>query len=176
MNNLMMGGTLPKSGEKWAFYETIGGGYGGRHGLDGVNGVQVNMTNTLNTPIEVMEHYYPIIFESYSLRPASGGAGQWRGGVGIERAFRALAPIQVSLLGERKKVRPWGVDGGLSGQPSDYLIRREIGGTIHLGAKDSTVLVPGDVLIIRTAGGGGYGDPNRRDPRLVEADIEDGYT
>ena len=176
MNNLMMGGTLPESGETWAFYETIGGGYGGRHGLDGVNGVQVNMTNTLNTPIEVMEHYYPITFESYALRPGSGGAGQWRGGVGIERAFTALAPIQISLLGERKKIRPWGINGGVPGQPSDYLVRKENGRSLQLGAKDSTVLVPGDTLIIQTAGGGGYGDPRRRDSRLVKADIEDGYT
>ena len=164
MNNLMMGGSLPESGETWAFYETIGGGYGGRHGLDGVNGVQVNMTNTLNTPIEVMEHYYPVTFESYALRSGSGGAGQWRGGVGIERAFTALAPIQISLLGERKKVRPWGFNGGLPGQPSDYLVRKENGRNLHLGAKDSTVLVPGDTLIIQTAGGGGYGDPRRRRP------------
>ena len=106
MNNLMMGGVIPKTDERWALYETIGGGYGGRFGLDGVDGVQVNMTNTMNTPIEVIEHYYPILFESYALRSGTGGAGEWRGGVGIERSLTALAEMQVVLLGERNKIRP----------------------------------------------------------------------
>jgi N-methylhydantoinase B len=175
MNNIMMGGFL-KAGEPWAFYETIGGGYGGRAGLDGVDGVQVNMTNTLNTPIEVMEHYYPIIFESYALRSGSGGAGQWRGGVGIERSFTAQAQIQVTLLGERSKIRPWGYKGGLPGQASEYMIRKSDGTISPLKAKDSAVLAPSETLIIRTAGGGGYGNPKQRDRRLAMEDLENHYT
>jgi N-methylhydantoinase B len=175
MNNVMMGGFL-QAGEPWAFYETIGGGYGGRAGLDGVDGVQVNMTNTLNTPIEVMEHYYPIIFESYALRSGSGGAGQWRGGVGIERSFTAQAQIQVTLLGERSKIRPWGYKGGLPGQASEYMIRKSDGTILSLKAKDFAVLAPSETLIIRTAGGGGYGSPNQRDRRLAMEDLENHYT
>ncbi len=175
MNNLMMGGTLPKTGERWALYETIGGGYGGRLGLDGVDGVQVNMTNTMNTPIEVIEHYYPIRFESYTLRSGTGGAGEWRGGVGIERSLKAQSEVQVALLGERRRIRPWGYKGGLQGQSSEYMIQKPDGTILPLKAKDSTLLARSETLIIRTAGGGGYGDPKKRDPQLLQRDIENEY-
>jgi len=175
MNNLMMGGTLPKTGERWALYETIGGGYGGRLGLDGVDGVQVNMTNTMNTPIEVIEHYYPIRFESYTLRSGTGGAGEWRGGVGIERSLKAQSEVQVALLGERRRIRPWGYKGGLQGQSSEYMIQKPDGTILPLKAKDSTLLARSETLIIRTAGGGGYGNPKKRDPQLLQRDIENEY-
>jgi len=175
MNNVMMGGLNPRTNERWVLYETVGGGYGGRLELDGVDGIQVNMTNTMNTPIEVIEHYYPIIFESYALRSGSGGAGEWRGGVGIQRSFTAQAEIKVSLLGERKKLRPWGVKGGSQGQGSEYLIRKLDGSLLTLKAKSSTSLTPGETLIIRTAGGGGYGDPKKRDAKLRAADLENEY-
>ena len=162
MNNLMLGGVDPKLGRSWAFYETIGGGQGARPGSDGVSGVQVNMTNTLNTPIEVMEHYYPLLFESYHLREGTGGGGTWRGGDGIERAFTAKAVVEVSVLGERSRVRPWGLRGGSPGKPSEYLVRRSDGRSEVLWAKDSTTFRPGDTLIIRTAGGGGIGQRKAR--------------
>ena len=175
MNNIMMGGTHPETGEGWAFYETIGGGYGGRFGADGVDGIQVNMTNTLNTPIEVIEHYYPIMFETYAFRCGSGGCGQWRGGVGLERAFTAKAPVEVVLLGERRKVRPWGYNGGLPGESSEYSVRRENGRHLELKSKDSTVLASGDTLVIRTAGGGGYLNPKERALPLIERDQENEF-
>ena len=175
MNNLMMGGIHPTTHERWVLYETMGGGYGGRLGLDGVDGVQVNMTNTMNTPVEVIEHYYPVIFESYALRSGTGGVGEWRGGVGIERSFAAQAEIQVVLLGERKKLRPWGYGGGLSGEGSEYLIRKPDGTCLTLKAKGSTLLNPGEALIIRTAGGGGYGDPKKRNAKLRAEDLENEY-
>ncbi len=160
MNNLMMGGVDPRDGRRWAFYETIGGGSGARYGLDGVDGVQTNMTNTLNTPIEVMERYYPLIFESYRLRDGSGGLGRWRGGMGLERSFTAKAKIDVTTIGERRRIPPWGLLGGEPGQPSQYLVRRKDGRIENLKSKDRTTLNPGDTLIIRTAGGGGYGKPS----------------
>jgi N-methylhydantoinase B len=175
MNNLMMGGIRPRTHERWVLYETIGGGYGGRLGLDGVDGVQVNMTNTMNTPIEVIEHYYPIVFESYALRSGTGGDGEWRGGVGIERSFTAQTEVQVTLLGERSKLRPWGCQGGAQGEGSQYLIRKPDGTSLTLKAKGSTILKPSETLIIRTAGGGGYGDPQKREPRLRTQDLENGY-
>jgi len=162
MNNLMMGGIDHKTGKTWAFYETIGGGYGARPGSDGVSGVQVNMTNTLNTPIEVMEHYYPLTFESYKLRPRTGGEGRWRGGDGIERAFKARSPITVNIMGERSKVRPWGLRGGGEGRPSEYFVRRATGTVQLLKSKDTTILRPGDTLVMRSAGGGGMGRPRKR--------------
>jgi N-methylhydantoinase B len=175
MNNLMMGGVLPENGQSWAFYETIGGGYGGRFGADGVNGVQVNMTNTLNTPIEVMEHYYPVTFAAYGLREGSGGAGEWRGGTGIERAFTAKASIQLTILGDRCRVRPWGAKGGSSADSSEYFVQRREGKISRMKSKDSIVLQPGDSVIVRTAGGGGYGDPQKRNPSFIQDDLENGY-
>ncbi len=175
MNNLMMGGTHPENGSQWAFYETIGGGYGARFGADGVDAVQVNMTNTMNTPIEVMEHYYPIRFVSYRIRADTGGIGEWRGGMGIERAFQAKAHIQVAVLGDRHITRPWGFGGGLSGQPSEYCVVRSNGERVCLKSKDTAVLERGDTLIICTPGGGGYGNPQKRKPSLVKDDVENGY-
>ena len=175
MNNLMLGGVHPETGKTWAFYETIGGGYGGRPRADGVDGVHVNMTNTLNTPIEVMEHYYPIKFEAYRLREGSGGAGEWRGGTGIERILTAKASIRVALLGERCRIQPWGLRGGLPAQPSEYLVRRSNGNISQLKSKDAVLLDVDDTLILRTAGGGGYGDPRRRPPSLVKEDLENQY-
>jgi len=157
MNNLMMGGVDPRTGKRWAFYETIGGGSGARPGSDGVSGVQVNMTNTLNTPIEVIERYYPLLFEAYRLRSGTGGGGRWRGGDGIERSFKAKAEITVNVLGERSKLRPWGLHGGLPGKASQYLVKRARGRVEKLGTKDAADLRPGDTMIIRTAGGGGMG-------------------
>jgi N-methylhydantoinase B len=175
MNNLMMGGVDPQNGETWAFYETIGGGYGGRFGMDGVDGIQVNMTNTLNTPIEVIEHYYPVIFQSYTLRSGSGGEGEWRGGVGIERSFTALATIEVTLLGERSRVRPYGSKGGLPGQPSQYVVQKPNGESVVLRSKESITLKPSEMLIVRSAGGGGYGDPKKRNQTYVKQDFENEY-
>ncbi|MCS7129307.1 MAG: hydantoinase B/oxoprolinase family protein [Candidatus Caldarchaeum sp.] len=157
MNNLMMGGIHPETGKAWAFYETIGGGGGARKGLDGVDGIHSHMTNTLNTPIEVIEHYYPVLFKSYRLRDGSGGVGRWRGGMGIERSFTALARINVAVMGERSRNRPWGLQGGGDGAPSEYLIIKHSGEIVRLKSKDVAVLEKGDTLVIRTAGGGGYG-------------------
>ncbi|MEM2808478.1 MAG: hydantoinase B/oxoprolinase family protein, partial [Candidatus Caldarchaeum sp.] len=157
MNNLMMGGTHPETGRAWAFYETIGGGGGARPGMDGVDGIHCHMTNTLNTPIEVIEHYYPVLFMSYRFRDGSGGVGRWRGGMGIERSLKALAPLHVAVMGDRSRHRPWGLKGGGEGAPSEYLIKKANGTIIKLSSKDVATLNPGDTLIIRTAGGGGYG-------------------
>jgi N-methylhydantoinase B len=172
MNNLMMGGTHPVTGRPWAFYETNGGGYGGRFESDGVNAVQVNMTNTLNTPIEVIEHYYPMIFQGYMIREGSCGAGKWRGGMGIERTFTAKARIEIAVLGDRCKIQPYGLNGGLPGKSSEYAIVRANGDLVILESKDATVMNAGDRLIIRTPGGGGYGEPRQREPSLVRNDIE----
>ncbi len=175
MNNLMMGGIDPVDGRSWAFYETIGGGSGGRPGKDGVNGVQVNMTNTMNTPIEVMEHYHPVFFTSYQLREGSGGAGRWRGGLGIERAFVAKAKIAVSVLGERSKIAPWGLDGGRGGGLSEYMVERKGKSALPIPSKSSLELEEGDRLIIRTAGGGGFGDSSLREKEARRRDRNYGY-
>ena len=175
MNNLMMGGTDPITGKAWAFYETIGGGYGGRPGMDGVDAIQVSMTNTLNTPIEVMEHYYPIQFATYRIRDQSGGPGEWRGGMGIERSITAKSQVQVTVLGDRCKIPPPGSRGGLPGGPSEYSVERRNGERQLLRSKDATILEAGDTLIMRTAGGGGLGNPHKRKPELVRKDLDNQY-
>jgi len=109
------------------------------------------------------------------LRDGSGGAGEWRGGTGIERAFTAKASIKLTLLGDRRKVRPWGVKGGLSAESSEYLVRRSHGDITQLNSKDTIVLHPGDKLIVRTAGGGGYGDPRKRNPSIIKDDLDNHY-
>ncbi len=174
MNNISVGGVDPRSGELWAFYETIGGGYGARPGLDGVDGVHVHMTNTMNTPIEAIEAQFPILFLSYKLREDSGGPGKWRGGCGIERSWKLLAPsATLSILAERNKMRPWGLMGGLEGAAGEHLIIR--GGTaMRLKSKCTVRLQKGDVLVVRTPGGGGYGNPLERSIELVLKDVRDG--
>jgi N-methylhydantoinase B len=133
------------------------------------------MTNTLNTPIEVIEHYYPIRFETYGIRGGSGGLGEWRGGNGIERSFTARATVQVTLLGDRSRLKPWGLRGGLPGETSEYSLRKVNGEVIRLNSKEAAVLCAGDTLIIRTAGGGGYGNPVRRSPTRIREDLENEY-
>ena len=158
MNNVIVGGTDPVTGKPFVYYETIGGGSGGRPEKPGVDGVQCNMTNTMNTPIEAMEQYYPLRFEQYELRPGTGGGGAWRGGNGIRRSWTLLAPeAHLTVLGERRRVPPWGAAGGEPGACSRYLVRRCGGETEQLGSKVSVKLFEGDTLIIETPGGGGYG-------------------
>jgi len=175
MNNVSMGGIDPRTGRPWAFYETIAGGYGGRQGIDGVDGVHVHMTNTMNTPIEAMELDYPVRFLTYHLRPDSGGPGKWRGGCGLERSWMLLAPsATLSILAERNKIQPWGLFGGKPGTLGEYLLKKTDGTTVKLRSKCTVKMTEGDVLVIRTPGGGGYGDPYKRDPNLVLQDIING--
>ncbi len=173
MNNLLIGGVSYKEGKTWAFYETIAGGYGGRKGLDGVDASHCNMTNTMNTPIEVIERELPVLFTKYELRPGSGGAGQWRGGMGVIRAFKILAPrAKVTVIGERVKYPPYGLLGGMPGKPARYYVVKTSGEEIVLKSKDTIIVEHGDQVVIETAGGGGYGPPSRRDEKALVEDYE----
>ncbi|MBX6422762.1 hydantoinase B/oxoprolinase family protein [Thermosulfurimonas sp. F29] len=154
MNNVAFGG------EDFAYYETIGGGMGGRAGAPGLSGVHTHMTNTLNTPVEALELGYPLVVERYGLRPRSGGGGRFRGGDGLVRRFRFLAPVTVSLLTERRKLSPYGLFGGKPGKRGRNLLFDRNGRKRVLPGKGVFDLKPGEVLEIRTPGGGGYG---RRD-------------
>jgi len=174
MNNVCVGGVDPETGEQWTFYETIAGGYGGRYGMDGADAVHVHMTNTMNTPIEAIEASYPIRFLEYRIRRDSGGPGRWRGGCGVERSWMLLAPsATLSILAERTKTSPWGLFGGKPGAKGEYLIKKADGRIVKLKSKCVIKMKRGDVLVIRTPGGGGYGDPLLRDPRLVLKDVLD---
>jgi N-methylhydantoinase B len=174
MSNISIGG-LRGDGSPWTFYETVGGGSGGRPGSDGVDGVHVNMTNTMNTPMEALEAYLPLRFDSYALRPDSGGPGEWRGGCGIERSWTLLGPGAIlSILAERTKIPPWGLNGGGHGGLGEYILRRADGSARRLPSKCTVPLARGESLVIRTPGGGGYGDPLRRSPHLVLRDVLSG--
>jgi N-methylhydantoinase B len=175
MNNVAMGGVHPQTGRPWAFYETVGGGMGARPGRDGVDGVHVHMTNTMNTPIEAAERELPVLFRRYEFRPGSGGAGRWRGGCGIVRAWTLRAEqATVSVLTERTVVPPWGLAGGRPGAVGRHLVIRADGTEEVLPGKGTVELRRGDTLVLQTPGGGGYGDPAERSPELVERDRADG--
>jgi len=170
MNNLTLGGTDPRDGSAYAFYETQGGGSGGWAAGDGMDAVHVHMSNTRNTPAEVLETAYPVRVRRYALRPDSDGAGEYRGGLGVRREIEVLADTDCSLLGDRRRNAPYGVHGGEPGAPgADVLVRD--GEERRLDAKVTLDLEPGDVLSIRTPGGGGYGDPADRDPEAVARDL-----
>ncbi|XVH30862.1 hydantoinase B/oxoprolinase family protein [Haloferacaceae archaeon DSL9] len=166
MNNLTIGS---RTGRGFSYYETIAGGFGARPTKDGMDGVQVGMTNTLNTPIESMEAEYPLRVERYALRPNSGGRGRFRGGLGIERAVVVDEPATVSLLTERRRKAPRGVAGGEDGAPGENLIDGE-----RVPAKTTREIDPGTTIAIRTPGGGGHGDPDERDEGAAARDRADG--
>ena len=150
MNNLAMGSRA--SDHCWDYYETIGGGTGGSARGAGLSAVQSHMTNTLNTPIEVLEMGFPLRVRRYQLRAGSGGSGRHRGGDGLIREFEFLQPTAVTLLTERRRHSPWGLQGGGPG-----LRGENRSGTRELPGKVSLELAAGDYLSVCTPGGGGWG-------------------
>jgi N-methylhydantoinase B len=146
MNNVIIGDP------GWTYYETIGGGQGAGAGGHGPSGVHIGMSNTLNTPIEALELEYPMRIERYELRYESGGAGDNRGGDGIVRSVRVLKPASLSLLTDRRRHPPQGMEGGEPGA-----VGRNLLGDEELPPKVSRELEEGDVISIETPGGGGYG-------------------
>jgi N-methylhydantoinase B len=148
MNNVIIGGA------DWTYYETIGGGQGASAAGRGASGVHVGMSNTLNTPIEALELEFPLRVERYELRYGSGGAGVHAGGDGIERRVRVLEPATLSLLSDRRRHGPAGRAGGRPGACGENLLDGE-----PLPAKHTCELRPGQVVTVRTPGGGGWGAP-----------------
>ena len=147
MNNVAMGGA------GWDYYETIGGGSGGHAGGRGLDALHTHMTNTLNTPVEVLEMTYPLRVLRYAIRRGSGGSGRARGGDGIERCYQFLDDAAVTLLCERREIAPWGLAGGSAGQCG----RNELNGAVVPGKCELDVHC-GDRLSILSAGGGGWGE------------------
>lgn len=150
MNNVAMGNDA--AGERWDYYETIGGGMGAGAKGAGLSAIQTHMTNTLNTPIEVVETRFPLRIVRYAIRRGSGGDGSHRGGDGLIREFEFSGSAQVSLLTERRANSPWGIAGGSSGKPGvNWCNGKRLPGKVHLHLKS------GDRLLIETPGGGGWG-------------------
>lgn len=157
----------------------IGGGWGAKHNSDGMSAtIAMNDGDTHNGPSEQVEAKYPLLVERYCLRPDSGGAGQYRGGLGTEQVMQAINQINFSSQMDRVVCKPWGVFGGLSGFGNSVAIHR--GGAdneTHFpnGKAINQVLKPGDAYILRSGGGGGYGSPLERDVASVERDVRCGY-
>ena len=156
MNNLTVGGIDSRTGAEFSYYETVAGGTGGRPTSEGMSGVHTHMTNSLNTPAEALEYAYPLRVREYRLRKGSGGAGKHRGGDGVIRDIETLVPARMSMLADRRKRGPYGLQGGDDGKPGTNVIVR--GGRIKkIAAKGSLELEAGDRIRIETPGGGGWG-------------------
>jgi N-methylhydantoinase B len=153
MNNITIGGQKP---QPFTYYETTGGGMGARPTSPGPDAIHSHMTNTLNTPVEALEYAYPLRVLRCEIRRGSGGQGAFNGGDGIRRDLQVLVEAQASLLTERRQTQPYGLQGGQPGQSGENILIRE-GREIHLPGKGTLALQPGDVLSIRTPGGGGHG-------------------
>jgi N-methylhydantoinase B/oxoprolinase/acetone carboxylase alpha subunit len=157
MNNVTLGGHNPLTNQPFAYYETAGGGMGGRPSLPGISGVHTHMSNTRNTPIEAFEQAFPLRIHTYALRQGSGGAGQFLGGEGLIREYEALVETSATILTERRNSQPYGAQGGAPGASGRNSILRANGEVVPLPAKARIELHPGDRLRIETPGGGGYG-------------------
>jgi N-methylhydantoinase B len=161
MNNLTIGGMDSRTGEPFAYYETIAGGMGARPSKPGVSGVHTHMTNSLNTPAEALEYAYPLRVRQYSLRPGSGGEGRQRGGDGIVREIEVLTDAEVTLLSDRRLRGPWGLAGGEDGLPGNAFVIRRNGLMEKLPGKANVRLAKGERIRIETPGGGGWGYSNQ---------------
>jgi N-methylhydantoinase B len=153
MNNLTFGN------DKFTYYETIGGGAGALKGQNGESAVHTHMTNTLNTPVEVIEFQYPVMVTKYGIRKNSGGKGRWRGGDGIVREFLFLEELEVTVISDRRKFPPYGLEGGLPGKRGRNVFIDGEGREEELPPKFKRTFKPGERLRIETSGGGGYGNP-----------------
>ena len=159
MNNLLIGGVDPRTGRPFAYYETLGGGHGAGPRAAGESAMQAHMTNTRNTPIESLEHAYPLHVVRTSIRRGSGGAGRRRGGEGIERVLEMGADVRVTVISERRARGPWGLAGGAAGKPGRTTVRWQSSDARDntLPAKVTIDLREGAVLTLASPGGGGHG-------------------
>ncbi|MFE9379616.1 hydantoinase B/oxoprolinase family protein [Streptomyces sp. NPDC006855] len=153
MNNLTFGN------DHVQYYETIASGSGAGDGFDGADAVQTHMTNSRLTDPEILEWRLPVRLESFAVREDSGGAGRWHGGHGVERRIRFLEPVTIALLSGHRRIPPYGAGGGEPGALGEQYIERAGGGVVPLEGCDTAELDAGDVLVVRTPGGGGYGPP-----------------
>ncbi|HUO06071.1 MAG TPA: hydantoinase B/oxoprolinase family protein [Candidatus Binataceae bacterium] len=160
MSNLTIGGFDAARGRHFSYYETIAGGAGASKSKSGASAIHTHMTNTLNTPIEALEAYYPMRVTEYGIRRGSGGRGRSCGGDGIIREIECLCDSNVSILTERRKLSPWGLAGGGDGAKGANFI---VGGgrRMKLPGKSNLNLRPGERIRIETPGGGGFGKPTR---------------
>ena len=162
-------GTQPE--DRWLCFEVMAAGSGGKPHADGQDAFSWN-TRLKNAPVEFVETVYPVRVEEYSLRPESAGPGMHRGGYGLMRAIRTLRRARLTFLDERQMTQPWGLYGGRAAAPNDCYIHRTSGEYEQMPSKfDAVVMNPGDLWVMRTGGGGGWGNPFERDPERVVRDV-----
>ena len=172
----VLSGIDPATKQRYVYLETLGGGFGGRATKDGKDGVQGHITNTSNLPVEAIEMEYPLRVESYGLIEDSGGAGTYRGGLGLRRVVKPVGHEAVfSGTGERFRFAPWGLFGGQDGMPGRFQRREPDGSLTPLDNKPAEVtLTPDQAVVMETPGAGGYGDPAGRAPELIDRDTSSG--
>ncbi len=158
MNNLTLGGIDPRTGEDFAYYETIAGGMGARPNSNGLDATHTHMTNSLNTPIEALEHIYPFRVRRYAIRRGSHGEGKFRGGDGVVREVEVLCPAQVTILSDRRINSPYGLGGGEEGGEGENVLVGPDGIEHELPSKASVSVEAGTTISVRTPGGGGFGE------------------
>jgi N-methylhydantoinase B len=174
---LTFGGIDPRSGRRYVSYETMKGGFGARPNKDGINVVASGISNTMNTPVEVLEMAFPLRVERYEINPDSGGAGKYRGGCGCRRVWRLLegADAVGSLCMERMTSPPFGLLGGKAGAPAVVTLMTPDGATRHLPSKGAFNAPAGSVVDMITPGSGGFGPVAERDPGAIGRDLLGGY-
>ena len=171
--SMVFAGEDPTTGSPYVYLETLGGGMGGRNDRDGKDGVQVHITNTSNLPVEAIEMEYPLRVEEYSLVVDSGGAGRWRGGLGLRRVVRPVGHVcEFSGAGERFRRGPPGIFGGEAGRAGAFRLLRADGSIENLPGKlTRLILHPGDAVAVETPGAGGYGSPKERPREKLAEDL-----
>jgi len=175
MNLINVGGIDPRTGEYYNYVETYAGGQGAMFDLDGADGVHTHLTNTRNAPVEVIERTYPLQVVHYGLVPDTCGAGEFRGGCGMVRELKCLGERTTVTIGaDRRKFTPWGLEGGGHAEGAHCWVTRADGERLELPTKVHTVLNEGEQLLTQTPGGGGWGDPSRRNADKAASDTEDG--
>ncbi|NGM46566.1 methylhydantoinase [Rhodobacter sp. SGA-6-6] len=172
--NFGLGGTDPETGAGYVMYQISGGGYGGFRGGDGIANGCSTIGISKAPPVEIMEQKFPVLYRRYALHEGSGGAGEWRGGFGLDYEIELLrGEARASFVMDHGRVGPQGALGGGEGAVNRVEICR--GGEVlvpeHLSKAQDIALAPGDRVRVRTPGGGGYGDPARRDPAAVAEDV-----
>jgi N-methylhydantoinase B len=171
------GGVDPRSGRRYVSYETIKGGFGARPNKDGINVVASGISNTMNTPVEVLEMAFPLRVERYEIHPDSGGAGQYRGGCGAYRVWRLVDGAEAvgSLCMERMTSPPFGLHGGKAGVAAVVTLTTPDGASRRLPSKGAFQAPAGSLIEMVTPGSGGFGAPGKRDPTAIGRDLLDGY-
>jgi N-methylhydantoinase B len=174
---LTLGGVDPRDGRHYVSYETPKGGFGARPTKDGINCIASGISNTMNTPVEVLEMAFPVRVERYEINPDSGGAGRFRGGCGARRVWRMLdkADATGALCMERMTSPPFGLAGGHAGAAAVVTLTTPDGATRQLPSKGAFAAPAGAVIDMITPGSGGFGPPGARDPRAIGRDLLDGY-